>query len=1221
MSFPELEEFASEDLGFRLVTEKEGFHIFLDPIDFDALADWPLHLLAVGHTKNIYAASNTREIVIGSLRDLDGENPQEKLKRIELESTTHLSLSHDNETLFTVSGGDVHLAKTEEIVGGTANFEEITSSGKITAVEASPTSPAYFYLSKDKTLTLSSGKTVSGVNAAAWQTNGTQIAAVTNTEFKLLAADGAELLTHGFSDAGTLSAVSSIDSGNWFVVGQEEGADAVNLVVSVANNAVGDVSSVLLTPPFGDAERAEALYAAAVTNWKLNTSYTFVTSALSTDISTVECGAHRRLVTQINDTDRAELPMDDDSGDDTLPVGFALDLSSTRLVVKEPCQAVEEAVGVLPRLLCLSNLGHLLVWYVFDSAGLKTEDLSLTRALDSAKAGSDSIDSGKPEKKEPKAETSPVEPAKIEELNDEELKTEKEPESTDKVPSDSAKLGSPLASESKEDKPAFGSTGFGSSGFGSSGFGSSGKTSSAFGLTGFGSSGFGLTAAASTAAASDKPKDAGEPAFGKSSFGQSSFGQSSFGQPSFGAATPFGSSGFGSKPAAETSSSKPSGFASFGTTSASFSSSKAKDSPFGAVSAKESPFGSVAAKESPFGSTKPSTDSPFGSTKPSTDSPFGLTKTSMDSPFGLTKTSTDSPFGGFKLTENPFASSKSSTESPFKTKPSNDLPFGALKPKETSFGPESTKTSLATSKPSEAPFGIKPSTDSPFGAVKSSGSVFGETKSTDAAKPSDESTKKESVFGSTKTPFANPFDKLKISESDKSKDSESTAKEKPAVEQKEETKVKVEEDPEVKVKEEPEVKVKEEPTSEVKQDTKAETTAEAKPQIKFDIKEKPNLAPVTKSKTAEEDAEEHDFEVVDLPQADPKVKIEQTESEEVQSPIKAGEPQPGYVRNITAVPTVTGDEDEDDEEEEEEEEQEQDPVDHLDNELVIVSGNSEAEGEILSLEEDDFVTVPKIEIEPLLLFDGWTKEPRKFKNPISDKINDLLITTEGKAAILDLNVTILEDLIEVCEFNAIELEEDDLEFPSQWTLGNIDTLTQFAQNIGTEVTAKLEAVKAQDQKLRSALELAEKSEVIKEQLGRIVSQIAVFKQEAESPRLVNRPLDVQAQTLCYTLRKKLRLVQEQHESALDKMVQLTLKQQANRDFVDKLEQVVYEIHARTKEYTKEIAKLESQLLQIPALRHTSAVGITHDSQSFKALETQKRKLAAKFSGGGNTRTV
>lgn len=281
----------------------------------------------------------------------------------------------------------------------------------------------------------------------------------------------------------------------------------------------------------------------------------------------------------------------------------------------------------------------------------------------------------------------------------------------------------------------------------------------------------------------------------------------------------------------------------------------------------------------------------------------------------------------------------------------------------------------------------------------------------------------------------------------------------------------------------------------------------------------------------------------------------------------------------------------------------------------------EEASEILSLDQEEIIEVPEIRFEPLLSFNGWTSEPAKLENQISDKIASLLARSQGEATILRQNVKIIDRLIDTSEFSAITLEEDDLEYPTRWTLGNIDRITELAKVLGAEISEKLDTLRQQDKSLSSIVELAGKCEVNQEQLGRIVSQIAVFKQEVESARLINRPLDVRAQSLCSSLRKKLRQVQEQHETALEKMVQLSLKQQANREFVDKLEQVVFEIHARAKQYNDEIASLEAQLLQMPAHESASPVTLMLESGSYSVLEAQKKRLAAKFANGTTTRKV
>lgn len=1238
MTLLELEEYASEDIGFRLASGKNGVVLFDEPIDFEAVQDVPLHLLAMGNVKKLYAVSNTKQIGVGSLRDLDdAETAKLKLHTIPLASVTCLAFNSFNDVLYVVSGSNVLSASVADVIGGVSSpFTAITTCGDVTDFGASPMSPlTYFYLQKNKTLTIvnnGSEKSISDVNAAAWDIKGQTLGLVTDQFFQIVTADGSNL--HSEKSPGR--AISCIDTESWFIVGRDEDGEDMHLIVK--HGEAQSVSQVLLAPPFGGVERNDSLYSTSLIEWSPGTSFAFITSGLSTDISTIECGTNNRLVTQLNDTDRAELPMDDDSGDDTLPVGFSVDLSGTYLTVKEPCQAVDEAVGVLPRLLCLNNLGNLLIWYIFDSSGLKNNTLSLERASDAITTKGPSATDAPLVKQEfvptePQAEAKPLQ----EELQPGFGSIEKPKSSID-----SSGFGSSGFGSKEESKSSFGSSGFGSSGFGSTGFGnkedSKSRSDSPFGSSSFGASGFGSTAL--SLGQDDKVDENNtnrKSAFGSGGFGSSgnnsgalAFGQSSFGtnKPMFGSTTSFGSSGFGSKPIAT--SSKPSNFASFGSINASFSSSKA---------------------ESPFGSTKPSTDSPFGLTKPSTESPFGSNKPFNDSPFGSTEASTDSPFGSLKLAANPIGSTKPDTDSSFGLKKTNS-PF------------ESTTSSTAS------PFGsFAPSTGLPFGPTKlASGSLFPAPDETAKSKDEDQ------------LDSYNPFGGLKLS------DSSDTAKptglsllgsqQAPV-----DSSVGLSLRPTFSLNKECDEDAQIQSKNEVLA-TKTEKSDKTLPSrsvqfgsLKLDKKEPSPFSVLKQTKINEEEAKKKSanepsdslklFGSLNLEGNTHPITSTSPFNDSMTSISNQGAAESG---SLTESLNELGD---DSEEADESLSVNQSPVQPASNKAPLAKVLSSPKTEVLKatlklsaglkqdqkklpapgpnvfeqfksglvapqreiskvneatqastqIEEKDVPQVPDIKFESLLSFSGWTSKPPAQKSEMLNKIADLLQSSQANMTVLERNAAIIDKLVKNCEFAEVKLHSKDLQDPKQWTLGVIDTLNQLAKNAGEEIGRDLALVTQQDKALSDLMDLVEKSVNLKEQILRIVSQIVMFKQEIESPKTVNRPLDVKSQTMCYKLRRKLTEVQSRHDNALENILQVTMKKKVDSDFVKKLSQVVYEIHAKAKQYSEDIDELENTLEQVTTPKLLTS-GEDHGSaHTFTNFKQQKWDLAAKFANNTIVRNV
>lgn len=566
----EVEEYTSEDVGFRLATGKDGIALFDQPVGFSSS---PAALLQLLHTaKTSYVVSNTAYIGVGNLRDLDTDGAKEKLVTASLPNTTYVRLDASGQTVYAITDGVLHKASVEEVRAGTIGPAKLTlqTVGKVVAVEPSPTVPSsYFYIDSTGLLRIENGAphTVRGVKGAAWCVGGKEIAVVYDNSFVILASDGSAESSYSLEEGTQLAAVATIDQNNWYAAARGDDGDEYNHYLIQRNQNHFSMLVLLFAPPFGDAERAPAFYAANIIDWFPAASYGFFTSALSTEISVVECGEHTRIVTQLNDSDRAELPMDEESGDDTLPVGFAIDLSGTDVVVKAPCAAADEATGVLPRLMCLNNMGRLMLWHVFNAAGLKNDSLSLQRAAKVQGTTSGSQAASVPTTAEPK-------------------KDEAKPAFGASTTSDKPAFGAnPLASLLFGKAPSANAAG--GAVFGSTSFGGS-----SFGLTGFGSSGFG------------QPKPAAAPQ-ATSSFG-AKYGSSGqgFGSLSSSTASPFGAisdkskSVFGDKP-----------------------------------SKTESPFGKLSLSDSPFGNTSHSkTDSPFSNLSGKTDSPFGSTKSTFGEP-------------------------------------------------------------------------------------------------------------------------------------------------------------------------------------------------------------------------------------------------------------------------------------------------------------------------------------------------------------------------------------------------------------------------------------------------------------------------------------------------------------------------------------------------------------------------------------------------------------
>lgn len=1109
MAREDVEEFTSEDVGFRLACEKDGVSLFSDPVEFEnEIALQPLSLLAVGNSRGIYAASNTKSVGVGRLRDLDeGADALAGFHSVLLEDITYLRFDASNEKLYAVSGADLHVADVADLLQGSQTAFTKRNEG-VVVVEPSPTqNTTIAYLTVDGTLVAeSNGSTAStsGVVSFCWDVSGSHLCIAQNSQFKVLNTKCEEVLSFSDLEAGTLSAIAAVDVNSWLLVGNTpEEEDPLHTLVLKKGSELSSLG-VPLAPPFGDVERAQVFYSANLTNWVDGKTYTFMTSALSTEISTLESGDQPQLITQINDVDRAELPMDDDSGDDTLPVGFAIDITGTDVVVPEPCMGVDEAKGVLPRILCLNNSGNLLIWHVFHVRGLQNNTLSLQRVAE-----------------------------------------------TRSTPTFGASSAQSIAADNAAPKPAFGGLGFGQStttapslgvkpAFGSLGFGQSTSTAPsleakpAFGGLGFGQS--------TTSAPSLESK----PAFGGLGFGQSTKAPSLETKPAFGSLG-FGQSvtttpalGFGGKPlgfgsVATTTPAAPAPTAessklSFGTTGfasnksafgssgfgQSAKSSNQVTSSFGNYTSTSSGFGSIGSDASPFGASK--AGNIFGGSS-DTSLPFGAVTGSI---FGSSSNDQGSIFGSApaKTEPSPFASMM---KKPAEDKPEIVLPDEDLEPSSSPGMVEEEDgdialTSQSDEKASKSPFDMFKLGDLP--SLDNSPSVKSPMDETSESLENSSSADKPLPFGAFKPLTFGAF------KQESSADSQPSS----AV------------DP---VTDESEYESTDESASEV------EEVREAIPStLNFSglNLEKPSLPA--------KPAQSFSF-------GQPKTPFPAETQPRSIDPVVVAEPvisQPSS--NLFGVPPKQVEKNEP---------------------QVVLDATPEETPDILSSEgeyEDDvaiFSKIPSIQFEPLHVFAGFSVDYKHPDHEVAKKFTELAQDTEANMKILGMNASVVKKLINDCSFNDVVLQQLELLLPHLWTLGVLEDLIALTQDNQAVTKDLLLLATEQDTRLLELLVSLNESEVNRANFDRLLSQIAVYKNTITSATQKKRPLDIHAAILRLRLRKKLANVKALHGEVLKKMIPYGLQKDLDSGIVSRLEQVVYEVNAKAKQYLEDIEVLEREI--------------------------------------------
>lgn len=415
-------------------------------------------------------------------------------------------------------------------------------------------------------------------------------------------------------------------------------------------------------PAFGSIWRKPTIYYSQLHD--LSDSFPLLTLLASSTSAEVSALSAEDQPLPANDSERASLPINEDTGSDVNAIGLIIDVRSTESVV-EPCAGVSEA-DWLPTVWVLGDDGKVQAWYIFHVHDLKNGSFRKNgpvafedKMLALAQSDTGSSTTGAPAANENLSGSSSTKPFGA---------------STFGSSATSAPVfgSSPFGSDQTV-QPAFGSSGFGSSTGIQTAFGSSlhGSPTAApvFGSNGFGTSGFGNSNGQPAFGSAGFGTSTGKPSFGSTAFGSTGFGastdQTAFGSSSIGTETrpAFGSSGFGSnKPAfgssgfgSTTSTDKPafgsSGFASFG---------KSSDSPLAQLAANDtaSPFGQMKTGSS-------STESPFAS--------FGKTETKTESPFALFgKTETKSVFD----TKSPFESFGATTDARIKSAESPFTAFG-----------------------------------------------------------------------------------------------------------------------------------------------------------------------------------------------------------------------------------------------------------------------------------------------------------------------------------------------------------------------------------------------------------------------------------------------------------------------------------------------------------------------------------------------------------------
>ncbi|AJR47106.1 Nup159p [Saccharomyces cerevisiae YJM1342] len=440
-----------------------------------------------------------------------------------------------------------------------------------------------------------------------------------------------------------------------------------------------------ITPPFGQIVRFPYMYKVTLSGLiEPDANVNVLASSCSSEVSIWDS---KQVIEPSQDSERAVLPISEETDKDTNPIGVAVDVVTSGTIL-EPCSGVD-TIERLPLVYILNNEGSLQIFGLFHVAAIKSGRYSINlESLEHEKSLS------------PTSEKIPIAGQEQEEKkkNNESSKALSENPFTSANTSGFTFLKTqPAAANSLQSQSSstFSAPSFGSSAFKidlpsvsstSTGVASSEQdaTDPASAKPVFGKPAFGAIA---------KEPSTSESAFGKPSFGAPSFGSgkspvelpasgSAFGKPSFGTPS-FGSGNSSVEPPASGSAfGKPSfGTPSFGSGNSSveppasgsaFGKPSFGTSAFGTASSNETNSGSIFGKAA-FGSSSfaPANNELFGSN-------FTISKPTVDSPKEVDSTS---PFpSSGDQSEDESKSDVDSSSTPFGTKPNT-----STKPKTNAF--------------------------------------------------------------------------------------------------------------------------------------------------------------------------------------------------------------------------------------------------------------------------------------------------------------------------------------------------------------------------------------------------------------------------------------------------------------------------------------------------------------------------------------------------------
>ncbi|CAI6451231.1 FG-nucleoporin component of central core of the nuclear pore complex [Saccharomyces cerevisiae] len=718
----------SEDFGFKFLGQKQILPSFNEKLPFASLQN-----LDISNSKSLFVAASGSKAVVGELQLLRDHITSD---------STPLTFKWEKEipdVIFVCFHGDQVLVSTRNALYS-LDLEELSEFRTVTSFEK----PVFQLKNVNNTLVILNS--VNDLSALDLRTKSTKQLAqnvtsfdVTNSQLAVLLKDRSfqsfawrngemekqfefslpsELEELPVEEYSPLS-VTILSPQDFLAVfgnvisetDDEVSYDQKMYIIKHIDGSASFQETFDITPPFGQIVRFPYMYKVTLSGLiEPDANVNVLASSCSSEVSIWDS---KQVIEPSQDSERAVLPISEETDKDTNPIGVAVDVVTSGTIL-EPCSGVD-TIERLPLVYILNNEGSLQIVGLFHVAAIKSGHYSINlECLEHEKSlspTSEKIPVAGQEQEEKKknnesskalsenpftsANTSgftflKTQPAAANSLQSQSSSTFGAPSfgsSAFKIDLPSVSSTSTGVASSEQDatdpasakpvfgKPAFGAiakepstseSAFGKPSFGAPSFGS-GKSSvespasgSAFGKPSFGTPSFG------SGNSSVEPPASGS-AFGEPSFGTPSFGSgnssveppasgSAFGKPSFGTPS-FGSGNSSVEPPASGSAfGKPS----FGT------------SAFGTASSNETNSGSIFGKAA-FGSSSfaPANNELFGSN-------FTISKPTVDSPKEVDSTS---PFpSSGDQSEDESKSDVDSSSTPFGTKPNT-----STKPKTNAF--------------------------------------------------------------------------------------------------------------------------------------------------------------------------------------------------------------------------------------------------------------------------------------------------------------------------------------------------------------------------------------------------------------------------------------------------------------------------------------------------------------------------------------------------------